>query len=140
MGARRKSREYALQILYLMDITKLEKSEAIKAVIGGAAPEKAITDFARHLVEGTASNMPELDVTIQKCAKNWEIKRMAALDRNILRMGAFELIHETETPVSVIINEAVDIAKLFSTDESGKFVNGILDNVKNERKKVGTVQ
>ena len=140
MGARRKSREYALQVLYLMDITKLEKSDAIRVVIGGAAPEKPIADFARHLVDGTSAHIEDLDLSIHKAAQHWEMKRMAALDRNILRMGAFELLHELDTPPSVIIDEAVEIAKLFSTDESGKFVNGILDNIKNERKKTGTVK
>ncbi|MCG3203398.1 MAG: Transcription antitermination protein NusB [Elusimicrobia bacterium] len=133
MGARRKGREYALQILYLMDIARLDQEKAIRAVLYGAQPEKQIADFSRRLVEGTALVMEKLDGLIQKCAKNWELKRMAALDRNILRLGAFELLHELETPVSVIIDEAVEIAKIFSTDESGKFVNGILDKIKNER-------
>lgn len=140
MGARRKAREYALQILYLADITRVGAEKALRSVLHGANPEEQIAEFTTHLVNGTRLHLPELDAAIEKYAKNWEMARMAALDRNILRMGAFELMYEPKTPVSVIIDEAVEIAKTFSTEESGKFVNGILDQIKNERKQNGTVK
>jgi N utilization substance protein B len=138
VGARRKGREFALQVLYLIDITKMEREKAIRSVITGPSAEEGVVKFARKLVEGTGEFQQELDSIIEKYAKNWELGRMAALDRNILRLGAYELLHETDTPISVIIDEAVEIAKEFSTDESGKFVNGILDRIKNERKQNGT--
>ncbi len=137
MGARRKGRELALQVLYLSDISKMEASKVLRSILHGAKPEEQIELFTTSLVEGTRQHMTELDAFIQKYAKNWEMERMAALDRNLLRLATFELVHELKTPVSVIIDEAVEIAKTFSTDESGKFVNGILDQIKNERKKDG---
>ena len=137
MGSRRKSREYALQILYLIDIAKMDTEKAIRAVSVDPSVEEPIQKFTRALVEGTRANVVELDAAIVNYAKNWELSRMAALDRNILRLGAYELLFDTTTPVSVIINEAVEIAKMFSTDESGKFVNGILDRIKDDRKQDG---
>lgn len=135
MGVRRKGREYALQALYLSDVTRLEPTQALKHVLkGDPPPEKAIADFAHKLTAGAAAHLTDLDEIIIRYAQNWEMKRMAALDRNVLRLGTYELIYETDTPVSVIIDEAVEIAKTYSTGDSGKFVNGILDKIKNERK------
>jgi N utilization substance protein B len=85
------------------------------------------------LARGALAHRPALDAVIAKVAENWEIGRMAAIDRNILRLAAFELMHSLETPVSVVIDEAVEIAKTYSTQDSGKFVNGILDKIKTER-------
>jgi N utilization substance protein B len=135
MGSRRKGREVALQALYLADITKVDPEKALRSVLKeeDVVIEPKSEDFASQLVVGTSIKRAELDVIIQKYAKNWELSRMAALDRNILRMGAYELLHSPSTPVSVIIDEAVEIAKTFSTEESGKFVNGILDQIKKER-------
>jgi N utilization substance protein B len=133
MGVRRKGREYALQALYLTDVAKVEINKAIRSV---TADEKADLDasvFAKRLALGAFEKKEQLDEVIVKHTQNWEIGRMAGLDRNILRLGAYELIYELETPVSVIIDEAVEIAKMFSTDDSGKFVNGILDKIKRER-------
>lgn len=137
MGTRRRGREFALQALYLCDITKLNIDQTIQSVVRGAEPGEAIEDFATRLAKETSTHRDELDVLIKKYAKNWEMNRMAALDRNIIRLGAYELLFELDTPISVIIDEAVEIAKTFSTDESGKFVNGILDQIKNERGKNG---
>jgi N utilization substance protein B len=137
MGIRRKGREYALQALYLADVCKLPIDSALERIFkgAGATVEKPIVDFTRGLVHGVAAHLAELDPLIIACAQNWEMKRMAALDRNILRLGTYELIHTTDTPINVIINEAVEIAKTFSTPDSGKFVNGLLDKLKHERKK-----
>ncbi|MCB4755731.1 MAG: transcription antitermination factor NusB [Elusimicrobia bacterium] len=134
MGARRKAREYALQALYLADITPLPPEKALKGILTSDKIEERIRTYTKWLTEGTLKHKPEIDELITKVATNWEIDRMAALDRNILRMGAFELLYENDTPPSVIIDEAVEIAKTFSTIDSGKFVNGILDKIKLERK------
>jgi len=137
MGSRRKSREMALQFLYLVDAGKMTGEDAKKSLLGdGSMPEK-IREFAEQLALGTLSHAEQLDAMITKYAENWEIKRMTAVDRNIMRLAAYELVYEPETPVSVIIDEAVEIAKTFSTEESGKFVNGILDKIKLERKENG---
>ncbi len=135
MGTRRKGREVALQALYLADVGKLDPEQAIRFIIkeDEGTVEKKSEEFALHLATGAWSKRSELDVIIQKYAKNWELNRMAALDRNLLRMGAYELLHNPTTPISVIIDEAVEIAKTFSTADSGKFVNGILDQIKKER-------
>ena len=133
MGPRRKGRAFALQALYLADITRLPIEKAFRALTHGETDEKA-RDFARSLAEGAAAKRDEIDKIIRKYAQNWDMDRMAALDRNLLRLGAYEILFDLETPVSVAIDEAVELAKSFSTEESGKFVNGILDKVKNERK------
>jgi N utilization substance protein B len=138
MGVRRKGREYALQALYLMDVAKVDLAKAIRSV---SVDEKSDPDskvFSARLAQGTFDKITHLDEVIVKHTQNWEIGRMAALDRNILRLGAFELIYELDTPVSVIIDESVEIAKIYSTDESGKFVNGILDKIKRERPIIAT--
>ena len=97
-----------------------------------SAEEAAIRLFAEPLIRGALENRAEADELIKKHAKNWELHRIAAVDRNILRLGIFEMLHREDIPPVVSINEAVDIAKKFSTQDSGKFVNGILDKVKSE--------
>lgn len=134
MGVRRKGREFALQMLYLVDVTKLPAEKIVDGVTAGENLDEKSVAFARDLAFGALNNKTALDELIKKYAKNWEMERMAALDRNILRMGAYEIVYQTDTPVSVIIDEAVEIAKTFSTPDSGKFVNGILDKIKLERK------
>lgn len=133
MGVRRRGREIALQALYLAEITKMDAEKALRSINYQQQVDPQIMKFAEGLANGTMEHVAELDSLIKKIARNWEIDRMAALDRNILRLGAYEIIYELETPVSVIIDEAVEIAKTFSTNDSGKFVNGILDKIKEER-------
>lgn len=134
MGSRRKAREYALQALYLADISTLPPAVALACLTRDEDMEEKTLEFAKGLTEGTLENKDSLDQLIVKYTRNWELGRMAALDRNILRLGAYEIIFELTTPVSVVIDEAVEIAKMFSTGDSGKFVNGILDKIKDERK------
>lgn len=134
MGKRRDARVLALQALYLMDTARVPVEEAFIVVEpqGDALDPKTLS-FARDLLNGTAAHMAELDVRIQAIATNWVIDRMAAVDRNILRLASFELLHNPDTPVGVIIDEAIEIAKEFCSDESGRFINGILDKVKDHR-------
>ena len=96
------------------------------------AEEAAIREFADPLIRGTLDHRDEADGVIKKHAKNWDLHRIAAVDRNILRLAIYEMLHRQDIPPVVSINEAVDIAKKFSTQDSGKFVNGILDKVKGE--------
>ncbi len=133
MGFRRQARESALQILYLVDVGKIKGEEASRACLAETKLPPRAKKFAEQLSAGALLHSADLDKTITKYAENWEIGRMAAVDRNILRLAAFELLHYKETPVSVVIDEAVEIAKSFSTHDSGKFVNGILDKIKIER-------
>jgi N utilization substance protein B len=133
MGARRQAREAALQILYLVDVSGFELEKAAKACWTENPLATRARAFADELAKGTVENRPLIDSFITKYAENWEIARMAAVDRNILRMTAYELLFRRDTPVSVAIDEAVEIAKTYSTVDSGKFVNGILDKIKLER-------
>ena len=133
MGARREGREMALQALYLSDVCGLQIPSALKAALKQEFPE-TVKEFSRHLVKGVIENKEEIDRILRLYAENWELNRMASVDRNILRLSAFEILSDVETPVSVIIDEAIEIAKTYSTGDSGKFVNGILDKVKKERK------
>jgi N utilization substance protein B len=133
MGLRRQSREAALQILYLADIARLSGKQAAEIIWAGTNVPPKARRFGDVLAAGAMAHRAEIDLLIAKHADNWEISRMAAVDRNILRLAAFELLYELDTPVSVVIDEAVEIAKTFSTVDSGKFVNGLLDQIKGSR-------
>src|SRR3989339_882081 len=134
MGSRRQAREASLQVLYLCDICNFEPDSVDGALVFRSlnVPNSSC-EFAEKLVSGTWAKKKMLDGIISRYAENWELDRMAAIDRNILRMSAFEITDMPETPLSVIIDEAVEIAKKFSTADSGKFVNGILDKLKSAR-------
>ncbi|OGS18694.1 MAG: transcription antitermination factor NusB [Elusimicrobia bacterium RIFOXYA2_FULL_40_6] len=135
MGLRREARENALKVLYVIDVAKLPKEEAIFIITNGNKLHIHIKSFMDQIVSGTVENTPEIDSLINQYAENWDLARMATIDRNIIRIGAFEILKTPETPISVIIDEAVEIAKKYSTTDSGKFVNGILDKIKQARQK-----
>ncbi len=123
----------ALQALYLADTCSLPAETALQSTF----PEgmsSSIQKFATHLACGVEEKMSEIDAILVKYAQNWDIDRMAVIDRNILRLSTYEILFDLDTPVSVIIDEAIEIAKTYSTEDSGKFVNGILDKIKDERK------
>ena len=129
MRSRTKSREYALQMLYQLDL-RPEGSAAIQAEFWrGQEPPEEIKTFADQLFIGTAEHLASIDPLIASHANNWEIKRMAVIDRNILRLGVFELLHQEDVPPKVCINEAIELAKRFGDAESSKFINGILDTI-----------
>src|SRR5512136_146331 len=157
MGKRREARERAVQFLFQHDLNPPEDLEAaldqfwesqraaaIAEDKGAAtwgqpvelppptAEEAAVRLFADPLIRGAVEHRDEADAVIKKYAKNWELHRIAAVDRNILRLAIYEMLHREDIPPVVSINEAVDIAKKFSTQDSGKFVNGILDKIKSE--------
>ena len=138
MRKRTRSREYALQILYQIDITHEEPLSAIndfwQAHIDEGIDEE-MKDFTAEIVKGAVQNLVEIDRKIAQYATNWELERMAVVDRNIMRMGGFELLYSSSIPPKVAINEAVDLAKKFSGIEAGKFVNAILDKIKIELEK-----
>ncbi len=129
MGLRRKAREGALHILYTMDVCSIGVDEAREFLSEQSNVPETISEFVDTLVEGTIKHMPEINSAIRKTAENWELSRMPVIDRNILRLACFELMYYKETPYKVIINEAIELAKRYSTEDSGKFVNGILDRI-----------
>lgn len=133
MGSRREGREMALQTLYLADTCGIPVEDALKSTLSEAG-SSSVREFAAHLANGVEKSKARIDAILIKYALNWDIKRMAVVDRNILRVSTFEILFDTETPLSVIIDEAIEVAKTYSTEDSGKFVNGILDKVKAERK------
>jgi len=133
MGLRRDGREAAVQFLYQMDAHKPEKFEEALAEFWRQNEEpKTVQDFTNDLLRGIVPKLPEIDAKIRTLADNWDFERLAVVDRNVLRLAVYEMLHRPEIPPVVSINEAIEIAKKFSTAESGKFVNGLLDRVKNE--------
>ena len=135
MRKRTQAREFALQILYLCEMNP----EPVENLLSDFweqqenAPDE-IREFAEAIVKGVHENKPLLDQVISKSADNWELDRMAVVDRNILRLAAYELLYRDDIPPKVAINEAVNIAKKFSQEESGKFVNGVLDRINHTEK------
>ncbi|MBI2878516.1 MAG: transcription antitermination factor NusB [Candidatus Rokubacteria bacterium] len=134
MGRRRKARELALQLLYRLDL--LPEGDPLTAAIEAFWAEHPVDQevraFAEQLVRGTKANQAKIDECLAQFADRWELSRMAVVDRNILRAGIYELLWCSEIPPKVAINEALEIAKKFSTGESTRFINGVLDRVRKE--------
>ena len=139
-GKRSQAREAALKVLYQLDVTKDSAEETLKVFFRHHRVAVASQPFVEKLVKGTMEHLAEIDACLAKSATNWSLPRMAMVDRNILRLGAFELLFDTETPPKVVINEAVELAKRFGTADSSKFVNGVLDSIYKSRsqQQVGT--
>ena len=131
MAKRSKARELAMQMLFLVDMNRDVDDDAVLSMIQERIDDEELQKFSWSLFSGTIRNRDELDAQIQKAAKNWSLKRMTTTDRNLLRLGAFEL-HHFETPNSVVINEAIKLAKKFGTEKSSAFINGILDKLNKE--------
>ena len=128
MSIRRKSRELALQCLYQIDQSGNVETDIAAMTVHFDVNKKAIP-YAQELISGIRLHSDALNIMIEVHAKNWRLSRMAVIDRNILRIAAFELAHMPEVPSSVILNEAIEIAKRFSTDDAAPFINGILDSI-----------
>ncbi len=126
MTGRRRSREIALQVLYQIDLNPTTDEEVIDAFLRDRLRKAELIEFARSLVNGVRRNRAELDTLLEQTAENWNLRRMAAIDRNVLRLGAYEILFAA-TPQRVAINEAVELAKRFGGADSSRFVNGILD-------------
>ncbi len=118
-----------MQMLYQMDIRRAAPTEIVKEFWDHQESSEEIRQFANELFTGTVERLPEIDPLIASHAENWNLHRMAVIDRNILRLGVFELLHLTDVPPKVSINEAIELAKRFGDSESGKFINGILDAI-----------
>jgi len=127
---RRKAREYALQMLFRHDFVG-DRPGVLFAEdqLPDKKPDKEIQQFSRELVSGTLQHLEEIDRVVQEAAENWKMDRMAAVDRNILRCAVYEILYRKEIPAAVTINEALEIAKKFSSLESASFINGLLDKI-----------
>ncbi len=136
MRLRSKAREVVVHILYQVEIAKTDYKEAFRNYLENYPQKQEVVDFSLMLIEGVMKNLTLLDSLIKKYVKNWEIERMAVIDRNVLRMAAFEIIFLEEIPPKVSINEAIELAKRFGDVDSPRFVNGVLDKIyKMESKK-----
>lgn len=132
MGVRRRGREYALQMLYAMDLTGYQPDEVFAGFHAIQDLNRDAFYYARRLVDGVHGHLDEIDDVLARFAEHWKIHRMAAVDRNLLRLGIYELMFLKEIPFPIIINEALEIIKEFSDQEGTQFVNGILDAASRE--------
>ncbi|HXH37558.1 MAG TPA: transcription antitermination factor NusB [Thermoanaerobaculia bacterium] len=129
MGARRKARELALQMLYQFDLSGNGPDMIIETFEDLQKSKPNTREFATKIFRGTVDHIAEIDGMIQAQADNWRLSRMAVVDRNIIRMSVYEFLHESSTPKLVVIDEAIEIAKKFGNDKSSQFINGILDGI-----------
>jgi len=136
MRKRTHARECALKILYAVEITKEEPKTCIDNFwLSEEEAEPQVRDFAANLVLGVYKNKDDIDSLLSEHATNWQLDRMAVIDKNILRLGTYELVFDEEVPPKVAINEAIEMAKKYGDKDSGKFVNGVLDKINKVRGK-----
>ncbi|MBU1398200.1 MAG: transcription antitermination factor NusB [Proteobacteria bacterium] len=135
MGSRRRSRELAMQALFYMDNCKDDSEEVLKRFCINFNPTEDILPFFYRLVRGVVFEGNEIDSIIEKFSGNWKISRMSCVDRNIMRIAVYELLWCGDIPSKVSINEAIDIGKKYGTGESGPFINGILDSIRDAMEK-----
>jgi transcription antitermination factor NusB len=134
---RTRARELALQFLYMLDVQGPEYRERLDSFLeeelAGKPQADEVKEYARRLVDGVAAHREEIDRLLAVAAQNWDLSRMAVIDRNVLRLGCHEMLYEPDVPTKVSINEAIELSKRFSTEQSGAFVNGILDRIRKDR-------
>ena len=129
MGKRRSGRELALKILFQVDLTEITPDEALARSMEATSADEETIDFARRLTESTVSHVPEIDALLAQYAKQWPLDRMANVDRCLLRLATAEILFHPDIPHSVSVDEAVELAKKYSTAESGRFINGVLGSL-----------
>ena len=130
MASRRKARELALQMLFQCDLGGETPTHVVSTFLEFQKVDPETAAFARSLLEGCWLKKPEIDRLVREHAEHWRLERMAAVDRNILRLALYEMLYLSENPPAVVINEALELARRFSTGESVEFVNGVLDAVR----------
>ena len=127
MGARRRARELALQLLYQHELTGKPPEEMQDEFEEWKSASDSMREFADQLLHGTLEHLEEIDEELSRQTAHWRLERLATVDRNILRLALYELEHHRDTPHAVVIDEAIEIAKKFGAEESARFVNGVLD-------------
>ncbi|MBW2558569.1 MAG: transcription antitermination factor NusB [Deltaproteobacteria bacterium] len=127
MGHRRKAREIALQVLYQIDVSKIDVDEAIALFRDNFGMPQELVEFSTQLIKSTLDHLEEIDALIKNCSEHWSLERMSTVDKNVLRMAVCEFLYCDDIPPKVTLNEAIDIAKNYGSDNSGSFINGILD-------------
>ena len=139
MGKRRQARALTVQVLFHMEFSPGDPDEGFRLISESFDSPPEIRTFSRQLVLGIWENREKLDKLITQSSKNWRLERMSHTDRNILRVGVFEMLFMNDIPPKVSIDEAVELGKKFGTEESGAFINGILDNIYNQLKRDGSL-
>jgi N utilization substance protein B len=129
MDRRTRAREVALQLLYQHDLNPEVDRQAIERFVQGRLRSPALEPFALALYDGVRAHARQIDSRLTLTAQNWRLQRMAAVDRNVLRLGAYELLHTPDTPAAVALNEAIELARRYGSADSPAFVNGVLDQV-----------
>ncbi|MBP1685326.1 MAG: Transcription termination protein NusB [Deltaproteobacteria bacterium] len=129
MGARRKGRELAVQALYQIELTGESSAAALRLFYERADAGQRAKEFAATLVDGVQAHQAQLDGLITEVSQHWRLERLSRVDLNVLRVAAYELSHTPAVPTSVVLDEAIEIARRFGTEESAEFVNGILDQI-----------
>jgi N utilization substance protein B len=131
-SARHQARAAALRALYLWEVGRVAPQEALDTFFAEHEMDApaAVREFAQRLVLGTAADVPALDALISRSSEHWRVERLAVIDRMILRLAAWELQHEPETPAAVVLNEALELARQYSTNDAVRFVNGVLDSIR----------
>jgi N utilization substance protein B len=140
MGTRRQARELAMQALFYMDMQNEASLQMLRHFCEIFRPSKKSEPFFLELVNGVLAAKVEIDVLIERFSKNWKIKRMSCVDRNVMRIAVYELLYCQDIPPKVSINEAVDVGKKFGTEESGAFINGVMDSIRAALEKEGTLK
>lgn len=130
MGIRRKAREYAMQALFFLDMGEECSQDKLELYYRHFSPEPDILPFFQRLANGVLDSREQIDAIIERFSSNWKIGRMSCVDRNVLRISVFEMLFCTDIPPKVSINEAIEIGKKYGTEESGAFINGILDGIR----------
>ncbi|MCK4577089.1 transcription antitermination factor NusB [candidate division WOR-3 bacterium] len=138
MGKRRKAREIVLKTLYYYEISGDDKESLLQNIIKRKGINKTITDYAIRLLKETMNNLEMIDKKLVKIIENWDLQRVAIIDKSILRLAVAEILFFSDIPVKVSIDEAVEIAKEYSTENSGRFVNGILDEIARSENLINT--
>jgi transcription antitermination factor NusB len=133
MGYRRKARELVLEALYRIEVTQDDPGDIMADIFLRRDYNSEIKEYSSRLFTATTENLKEIDSLIAEYAENWDLSRMAILDKNILRFAICELLYVEGVPVKVILNEAIEIAKRYSTQDSGRFINGVIDRIAKER-------
>lgn len=135
MSRRSRAREIALQALYQRDQNKTMTNEDARQFLARRLAEPNLLELGTALYLGTTQYLKDIDTRLQEVADNWSVERMAVVDRNVLRLGIYELYHGPETPFKVVLDEAIELAKRYGSEESPAFVNGILDKIASEKNK-----
>ena len=135
MGQRRRAREHALQMLFQIDLTGVSPRDVFHDFWADHTTASEVRGFAEELVLGVYGDRRELDRWIIGASEHWRIERMAVVDRNVLRMAVHEMVHDPETPDAVIIDEAIEVAKKYGSEESGSFINGVLDAIRKRKER-----